>query len=302
MARFHNPYAGDGVWLKGNLHTHTTASDGHFSLAEVAAAYRKFDYDFLAITDHDVQVDLSSVDFGLTLLPGVEATKAMSHILCIGWSQDNMRGRFRPDKIGTAEFQEMIDLVGRAGGVSILAHPHWLREDYWSLTDLLSLRGYTGIEVFNGDDVSPITHVSTDLWDGVLSAGVRAWGFGADDFHHLGQLRRVWTVAKAASREPVALLDALRQGRHYISTGVELAEVGADGDWIHVSVARNGFTERYEKQFRFIGTGGRVLQTVSGRNPSAAYKAIGDEQYVRVQVLVEFGHVAYTQPFFREQA
>ena len=42
----------DGTFKKGNLHTHTTRSDGHYAPEEVARHYRENGYDFLAITDH----------------------------------------------------------------------------------------------------------------------------------------------------------------------------------------------------------------------------------------------------------
>lgn len=38
--------------LKGNLHTHTTLSDGIMSPAEVVTRYREAGYDFVAFTDH----------------------------------------------------------------------------------------------------------------------------------------------------------------------------------------------------------------------------------------------------------
>jgi PHP domain len=41
------------VILKGNLHAHTTFSDGVRTPAQLVAAYEKRGYDFLAITDHD---------------------------------------------------------------------------------------------------------------------------------------------------------------------------------------------------------------------------------------------------------
>jgi PHP domain-containing protein len=43
--------------LKGNLHAHTTFSDGRRPVREVIACYRELGYDFLAITDHDGWVD-----------------------------------------------------------------------------------------------------------------------------------------------------------------------------------------------------------------------------------------------------
>jgi len=42
--------------LKGNLHSHTTWSDGRRSMSEVLTIYRDLGYDFLAITDHDDRV------------------------------------------------------------------------------------------------------------------------------------------------------------------------------------------------------------------------------------------------------
>lgn len=40
-------------WLRGNLHAHTTYSDGVKNPAELIAAYEALGYDFLAITDHE---------------------------------------------------------------------------------------------------------------------------------------------------------------------------------------------------------------------------------------------------------
>src|SRR5581483_8063554 len=45
--------------LKGNLHAHTTFSDGRLPAEEVVARYRELGYDFLAITDHDDRIDES---------------------------------------------------------------------------------------------------------------------------------------------------------------------------------------------------------------------------------------------------
>ena len=39
-------------FFKGNLHCHTTVSDGKLSPDEVVALYRDLGYDFLALTDH----------------------------------------------------------------------------------------------------------------------------------------------------------------------------------------------------------------------------------------------------------
>jgi hypothetical protein len=66
-----NPYANRaGRWLRGNLHTHSTGSDGRLTPAQVAEAYAQVGYDFLAISDHMVYTSPPLAP--LTLLPGME--------------------------------------------------------------------------------------------------------------------------------------------------------------------------------------------------------------------------------------
>jgi len=64
--------------LRGNLHAHTTFSDGRRPIREVIARYRELGYDFLAITDHDDRVhddywfDIPAGDDPMVVLPGIE--------------------------------------------------------------------------------------------------------------------------------------------------------------------------------------------------------------------------------------
>lgn len=64
--------------LKGNLHAHTTFSDGRWPVETVIARYRDLGYDFLAITDHDNYIEddywfrIPAGDDRMLVLPGVE--------------------------------------------------------------------------------------------------------------------------------------------------------------------------------------------------------------------------------------
>lgn len=56
----------EGTYKKGNLHTHTTWSDGMHTPAETAKHYRSKGYDFLALTDHwvyGIHPELNRDDF-----------------------------------------------------------------------------------------------------------------------------------------------------------------------------------------------------------------------------------------------
>src|SRR2546428_702380 len=65
-------------WLRGNLHAHTTFSDGVKDPAQLIAAYEALGYDFLAITDHENWIDegywraLPRLSAKLLLFHGVE--------------------------------------------------------------------------------------------------------------------------------------------------------------------------------------------------------------------------------------
>lgn len=65
-----------GRWYKGNLHSHTTNSDGKLKPEEAVALYKKYGYHFLCLSEHDHFTDLSaqfdSPEF--IILPGLEAS------------------------------------------------------------------------------------------------------------------------------------------------------------------------------------------------------------------------------------
>ena len=65
-----------GRWYKGNLHSHTTNSDGKLKPEEAVTLYKKYGYHFLCLSEHDHFTDLSaqfdSPEF--IILPGLEAS------------------------------------------------------------------------------------------------------------------------------------------------------------------------------------------------------------------------------------
>lgn len=81
------------VHLKGDLHIHTTLSDGSLGVEEVIAQAKRMELDFISITDHDSMASVSRAKvlgerYGVQTIPGVELTawdKLRSrkvHILC----------------------------------------------------------------------------------------------------------------------------------------------------------------------------------------------------------------------------
>ena len=63
-----------GNWYKGNLHTHTTASDGTITQEETVRIYKEHGgYDFLALTEHNTYTNTTKYDTeNFITIPGAE--------------------------------------------------------------------------------------------------------------------------------------------------------------------------------------------------------------------------------------
>ena len=314
--RWQSPYFDEGTWLRGNLHTHTVVSDGHYDLEQTAFFYGKnctykrnprMNYRFLAITDHttDAKRELfrhpETTEDGFILIEGREDSYS-HHILGIGCPmtfQEDIVGK--PKGTYTLEDnQRVIDKILEDGGIAVLAHPHWASQDYWTCDDARNLQGYTGIEIINGDVFSGPGNLATDVWDAALTAGKRVWGLGNDDFHSVRDFHHAWILALCREETAEGVLEALRHGSLYVSNGASFESITADGEWIVAACHPDSLFTDVEKTFRFISQGGQVRQVQTGKNRIAAYKAQGDEQYIRVELSLSWGMAAFSQPFFRE--
>lgn len=277
-----NPYQGGGRWLRGNLHAHTTHSDGRFTLPELVRRYEALGYDFLVITDHNTLTPLDGLATRMVVLSGCEISARDGHIVAV-----NLREPIPPHQPS----QAVIDAINAQGGLAILAHPNWGEEFcHWRQEVLMALRNYAGIEVFNGnilrDSGSPL---ATDRWDMLLSRGHRCWGYASDDTHAEVDIGNGWTMVLADEPTPAAVVQALRDGRCYASSGVTLEAIEWDGTTLRV-VAPNA------DRIAFVGKHGRWLHWVNADR--AEYRPRGDEGYIRVEAYGRHGSAAWSQPLW----
>ncbi len=282
------PFDRPGLWLRGNLHTHTTNSDGKVSLETAARWFADHGYDFLAITDHNRVTPIPADGAPLILFSGAEITAHRNgvdyHVLAIG-----VDGAPLPYH---ADPQKTIKAINAAGGLAIIAHPYW--HDH-TLNDLLPLEGHAGIEIFNsGCWLELQKGHSLVHWDLLLRRGQRIWGFAADDSHWgypdygLG-----WVVVKAAAREPAAILAALRAGEFYCSMGPQIHDVALDERLVTVrcSPARAVYVTGDYNHCP------NAIQARNGPSLTAVTVRLHPQQvYFRVEVVDAAGRSAWTQP------
>src|SRR5690606_34855751 len=66
-------FTSPGHWYRGNLHMHSTESDGQLGPQEALTWYRELGYDFASLTDHRKTTDVSTFgDEGFLVIPGTE--------------------------------------------------------------------------------------------------------------------------------------------------------------------------------------------------------------------------------------
>ena len=163
--------------LKGDLHTHTLASDGVFTAEELAWHARRHGLDFLAITDHNQMVTKAALPQvpGLSLIPGLEWTHFRGHA--------NFLGVEKPyDTPFMANTQEEIrarfDSARQRGALITINHPFDAGCGF--LFDLNSLP-FDCLEVWNGP-MRESNLQAIGLWQSLLITGKKIPICGGSDY------------------------------------------------------------------------------------------------------------------------
>ena len=300
-------------WYRGNIHTHTTESDGDAEPAKVVSWYRRHGYDFLVLSDHN---HLTLFEYGEgkrrfkrpLMIPGEEISANIKggaipiHINGVGLSRV-----VEPIDAGeiVPTIQANVNAIRQAGGIPSINHPNYK----WAFdhTHLRLVDGLSLFEVFNGH---PATNVyggpgkfsTEEIWDGVLSAGKVVFGVATDDSHNYHDFTpaksnpgRGWVAVRAQELTRDAIVAGLEMGDFYASTGVNLSDLVASPERVRLEIDPGPY-QLYSTRWRFVGKGGELLADVAG--VSAEYEPSGDEGYVRAVVTSSGNTKAWTQPVF----
>lgn len=284
-----------GREYKGNLHMHTTESDGALTPMEAVLAYEAEGYDFLAITDHRRVTTLKEYRGKTLLLPGIEMDEEPSrreviHLLGIG-GDARLIGRYRPGM----KSQEAIDLINHSGGVCFLAHPHWSMNRPETLK---GLRGLTGMEIFNSASrhpYNPDRADSTHMLDLLASDGLLCPTTAADDTHYYGmEFARSFIFAQADSLSEKDVMAALQTGQYYASQGPRFQSVSLEGGVVRVTCSPVSHILFHSD---LAWNEGRAVSGDGLSEASYQTDPARGESFVRVILIDEGGRRAWMKPF-----
>jgi len=285
-----SPYdSTDDCRFRGNLHAHTLNSDGKVSPEMLVEVYRRKGYDWICISDHDrLTPKPETFPEDMTFLPGNEITAGGPHILHVG--ADAVVPP-EPDR------EAVLRTVSEKQGLAVLNHPNWGKDFNHCPQDRLERLAVHahGIEVYNADirgcEGSPL---ATDRWDLLLTRGIRVWGYANDDAHVETDMGLAWNMVSGPNNEVSSILDGLKNGKFYASTGVVLSTLKTSGNRIRI-VSGNGSV------CVVITDWGTEIGRYYGRSWEFNLEDLLKETkatYCRFEILGDAGATAWTQPLF----
>lgn len=304
----HTPFSAPGRFWRGNLHTHSTRSDGVLEPAEVCRRYKAEGYDFIALTDHfigcygyPVTETEAYRDAQFTTLLGAELhSGAMEngelwHILAVGLPKDFAQSHapgFRP--VPDQETGPEIAARARAAGAFVaIAHPEW---SGLSTADARSIDAAHAVEVYNhGCAVECDRPNGFYTADRLLEEGRRLTLIATDDAHFAGpDAFGGWVMVKAEENSPAALLDSLKAGLFYATQGPALHDVRLEGDTMCVACSAVPTII-----VQGAGSAAVAVRGESQTQASVPLQRFVDSPWLRVTIMDHAGRRAWSNPIWR---
>lgn len=301
----------DGIWLKGNLHAHSTNSDGDLPPEQVIRAYRDRGYQFLSLTDHNIFTsypEFNSPDF--LMIPGMELSCPVSgekgmhlNVICKNGNYDFKQNQ----KFSIDSTKKTVDFIGqhKHNNIIILNHPYWSLLEW---EEVIGLEGIFCMEVYNhASEWLDCVGEASKFWDTLLRKGKKMWGLATDDNHNGYVEMQGWPFhliqndsfggfikVKAEAFTQEAIMRAVEQGSFYASSGPQIYDFYVEDGQIVVKCSpceRIVFSGNKRHFKRLLG-----VELTEFRVPLK-----GTEEYIRVQCVDKYGKTAYGNPIYVQE-
>ena len=280
-------------WLKGDLHTHTLASDGILTLEHLARHAREHGLDFIAVTDHNQPVLRASFPKieGLTIIPGMEWTHYQGHANFFGIEKPYEGSFFSntPDE-ATNKFRQARE----NGALISINHP--LESSFGFHFDL-DVIPWDLIEVWNGP-MRPRNIETIAWWDQMLKTGKRQVAVCGSDYHQDTVFQRLanptmnvlsWSASEGD------ILEAVRAGHSYFTYSPTDLQVTLDvegktyGDSVRwrkgLEACLHAFGLEAGDQVKLIDQDGeRTLFSAPSQGTWQAAQPVSKPGYIRLEI------------------
>lgn len=236
---------------KGNMHMHTTLSDGLLLPSETARKYKQAGYDFIVISDHEIYWNSDELDESdFLVIGGTESAirinnqeswqldycqkgesqiKKRHHYMHYGCIKDETlpddfdffhHGFMIPrmEDQGIDSWNKHVEELREHGNLVVINHPNWSRLEPEMM---LATQGCFAFEIWNTGNVFKCGGRSDDdLWDYCLTRGKRILAVAGDDSHACTtDFGRGFVMVQSKEFSKSSICKALKQGDFYASCG-----------------------------------------------------------------------------------
>ena len=298
----------DGFFFRGNLHSHSTRSDGQLNPKQVCDEYKKNGYDFICLSDHFLGIydypitDTSEFrDTEFTTLLGAEVHSGkmengdLWHILAVGlpltFTPPNAPN-FKPSD-GMESAGNLAQRCRDAGAFVSIAHPQW---SGLTLNDARSIASAHAVEAYNhGSAIGADRGDGFSILDLLLADGKKLNLIATDDSHftesdHFGG----WVMVKATKNEPDALLESLKAGTFYSTQGP---------DFHNIELLDNELRVKCSPCSTMILSGrGSAARALHGQSMTSGIMKLDrfyKHKWLRVTIIDAAGNRAWSNPIWR---
>ncbi|OKP83059.1 PHP domain-containing protein [Paenibacillus sp. P32E] len=302
---------------KGNLHLHTTCSDGSLPAAETVQVFKEKGYHFICISDHDVysRTDEFNTDHFITI-PGMERgglnpvpDKDPGYHFGVldDPTAQPVQPRFQhlerfPVPIpweGDQSPQVLIDEMIAHGNLVIFNHPEWHLTRF---EDMVNYDGFFAVEIYNhATEWSTVSSYGAAYWDHALQNGKRVYGIAADDSHGhdrnwaFPEYGGGWVQVQSEALTPHDIVTSLKAGSFYSSTGPEIYDLRVEDGQLIIECSPCKFI-----MFKAFPLRGPFVGNYQNGEPLtvASMPVEPEMQYIRVECIDFDGNVAWSNPVF----
>jgi predicted metal-dependent phosphoesterase TrpH len=287
-------------YLKGDIHSHTTNSDGKYTYEQLCKKAKAKGLDFLFITDHNNSTEDMPIPLiaGLTIIEGLELTSYDGHINLLGVKKP-YDGSYAVGNVD--ELNEKLRQSKQRGAMRVVNHPFcFMCGMIWDIDQL----DFDGIEIWNGPAVAKEMK-AVAWWQKKLEEGRRIPVVGGSDYHRdyfvtdllAMPTTRVW----CDSNDKETILDAVKSGHSVItrnpnSTMIDIrCGENTVGDLVNIGLKAT-VTINVSKMKR-----GHTLQVFNQKGLVSEYKNTGNENFTHVLDVSESGflraQIVYNKKF-----
>ncbi len=192
---------------------------------------------------------------------------------------------------------DMIKRCKEKGFLVSYNHPTWSLEN---ALDYVNYEGLDFVEIYNSECCKKGRPDDEHVFDDMLRSGKKIYCTCADDNHNSCALDHPnnasfggWVCVNADKLDYKSVIEALKNGDFYASTGPEIYSLTIDGDKVKINTSR-------AKQIRMTTCGRRaeVVNAIKGETVTQAEFTVKEtDGFFRITIIDGEGKKAFTQAF-----